>query len=69
MSGLDVQILPVLDKKEAVMELKKKMLNKWKLKYSCSEKATSIQDINTDYRGWKKNGEEDRSTFAVMNQL
>ena len=31
MSGLDVQILPVLDKKEAVMELKKEMLNKWKL--------------------------------------
>ena len=28
MSGLDVQTLPVLNKKEAVMELKKKMLNK-----------------------------------------
>ena len=30
------------------MELKKEMLNKWKLKYSCSEKTTSIQDIYTE---------------------
>ena len=70
MSGLDVQILPVLfDKKEAVMELKKEMLNKWKLKYSCSEKTTSIQDIYTEVGKRNCHGEEDRGTFAVMNQL
>ena len=62
MSGLDVQILPVLDKKEAVMELKKEMLNKWKLKYSCLEKTTSIQDIYTEVRKRNCHGEEDRGT-------
>ena len=60
MSGFDVQILPVLDKKEAVMELKKEMLNKWKLEYPCSEKTTSIQDIYTKVGKRNCHGEEDR---------
>ena len=65
MSGLDVQILPVLDKKEAVMELKRKMLNKWKLKYSCSKKTTSIQDIYTEVGKRNCHGEEDSNDSAV----
>ena len=69
MSGLDVQTLYVLDNKEAVMESKKEMLNKWKLKYSCSEKTTSIQDIYTGVGKRNCHGAEDRGTFAVMNQL
>ena len=51
------------------MELKKEMLNKWKLKYSCSEKTTSIQDIYTEVGKRNCHGEEDRGTFAVMNHL
>ena len=51
------------------MELKKEMLNKWKLKYSCSEKTTSVQDIYTEFGKRNCHGEEDRGTFAVMNQL
>ena len=45
------------------------MTNKWKLKYSCSEKPTSIRDIYIEVGKRNCNGEEDRGTFAVMNQL
>ena len=45
------------------------MLNKWKLKYSCSEKTTGIQAIYTEVGKRNCYGVEDRGTFAVMNQL
>ena len=51
------------------MELKREILNKWKLKYSCSEKSTNIQDIYIEIGKRNCHGEEDRGTFAVMNQL
>ena len=69
MSAPDVPIVPVLDKREAITKIKKQMTNKWKLKYSCSDKTTKIQDIYTEVGKRNCHGEEDRGTFAVMNQL
>ena len=62
-------VSPVLDKTEVITELKKEMTNKWKLKHSCSEKPTSIWDIYIEVGKRNCHGEEDRGTFAVMNQL
>ena len=58
MSAPDVPILPVLDKREVITEIKKQMTNKWKLKY-----------LSTEIGKRNCHGEEDRGTFAVMNQL
>ena len=69
MSAPDVPIVPVLDKREAITGIKKQITNKWKLKYSCSDKTTKIQDIYTEVGKRNCHGEEDRGTFAVMNQL
>ena len=69
MSAPDVPIVPVLDKRQAISEIKKQMANKWKLKYSCSEMTTKIQDIYIEVGKRNCHREEDRGTFAVMNQL
>ena len=45
MSKPDVIVEPIFDKREAVTEIKKQMITKWNLKLSCSETASSIQDV------------------------
>ena len=69
MSAPDIQVTPVLDKTEAITEIKKQMTNKWKLKYACSEKTSYIQDIYSEVGKRNCHGEEDRGTFAIVNQL
>ena len=69
MSAPDIPILPILDKKEAVSELKKQMAEKWQRKYTCSEHSSHIQEIFTEVGKRNCYGEKDRGTFSVLNQL
>ena len=69
MSAPDIPILPILDKKEAVSELKKQMAEKWQRKYTCSEHSNHIQEIFTEVGKRNCYGEKDRGTFSVLNQL
>ena len=68
-SAPDIPILPILDKKEAVSELKKQMAEKWHRKYTCSEHSSHIQEIFTELGKRNCYGEKDRGTFSVLNQL
>ena len=69
MSKPDVTVEPIFDKKEAVTEIKKQMINKWNLKFSCSETASSIQDVFTEVGKRSCYGEWDRPTISALNQL
>ena len=69
MSAPDIPIVPILDKKEAVSELKKQMAEKWQRKYTCSEHSSHIQEIFTEVGKRNCYGEKDRGTFSVLNQL
>ena len=67
MSKLDVTVEPIFDKKEAVTEIKKQMITKWNLKFSCSETASNIQDVFSEVG--KRSCERDRPTFSALNRL
>ena len=69
LSAPDIPILPIFDKKDAVSELKKQMSEKWQRKYTCSEHNSHIQEIFTEVGKQNCNGEKDRGTFSVLNQL
>ena len=69
MSKPDVTVEPIFDKKEAVTEIKKQMITKWNLKFSCLETASSIQDVFTEVGKRSCYGEWDRPTFSALNQL
>ena len=69
LSAPDIPILPILDKKEAVSELKKQMAEKWQRKFTCSENSSHIQEIFTEVGKRNCYGEKDRGTFSVLNQL
>ena len=69
MSKPDVTVEPIFDKKEAVTEIKKQMITKWNLKFSCFETASSIQDVFSAVGKRSCYGEWDRPTFSALNQL
>ena len=69
MMSMDCSIPIVMDKKEAVREIKTSVLEKWNRKYSLSEKVDHIQEIYTKVGVRNCYGEKDRHTFSVINQL
>ena len=69
MMSMDCSIPIVMDKKEAVREIKTSVLEKWNRKYSLSEKVDHIQEIYTEVGVRNCYGEKDRHTFSVINQL
>ena len=59
----------VMDKKEAVSEIKKQIREHWNRKYQLSEKVKQIQDTNLEDGNRNCFREEDRQNFSVLNQL
>ncbi|MCW4261357.1 MAG: reverse transcriptase domain-containing protein [Candidatus Thiodiazotropha endolucinida] len=59
----------VMDKREAVSEMKKQVNVKWQRKYDLSEKVDRVQEIFTEVGKRNCFGEGDRQNFAVVNQL
>ena len=45
MSKPDANVESIFNKKEAVTEIKNQLITKWNLKISCSEAASSIQNM------------------------
>ena len=64
----DLCTLTYFDKKEAVNQ-KAKLITKWNLKFSCSETASSIQDVFSEVGKRSYYGEQDRPAFSALNQL
>ena len=60
---------PVLDKREAITEVKKNLGKKWKLKVMMSEKMDRIQEVFNEAGNRNCFGKKDRMTFAALNQL
>ena len=69
MSKSDITVEPIFDKKEAVTEIKKQMITKWNLKFSCSETASNIQDVFSEFGKRSCYGERDRPTFSALDEL
>ena len=69
MSKPGVTVEAIFDKKEVVTEIKKQMINKWNLKFFCSETASSIQDVFSEVGKRSCYGKRDRPTFSALNQL
>ena len=59
----------VMDKKEAVSEIKKQMKEKWQRKYVLSEKTETIQEVFIEVGKRNCFGEGDRRSFSILNQL
>ena len=70
MMPMDCSIPIIMDKKDAVREIKTSILDKWNRKYSLSEKVNHIQEIYLQV-GVKKKwlGENYRHIFSTINQL
>lgn len=69
MKDPDCQVPVILDKKEAVREMKKHMKEKWSRKYKFSEKVEQVQEVFADVGSRCCYGEGDRQTFSALNQL
>ena len=59
----------MMDKKEAVAEIKRNLKDKWKRKFDLSDKAGRVQEVFTDVGKRNCFGEEDRHNFSMLNQL
>ena len=70
MVGADTEDFPVMmDKKEAVAEIKRNLKDKWKRKFELSDKACRVQEVFTEVGKRNCIGEEDRHNFSMLNQL
>ena len=70
MVGADTEDFPVMmDKKEAVAEIKRNLKDKWKRKSELSDKACRVQEVFTDVGKRNCIGEEDMHNFSMINQL
>ena len=69
MSKPDITVEPIFHKNEAVTEIKKQMITKWKLKVSCFETASSMQDVFSEIGKRSCYGERDRPSFSALNEL
>ena len=59
----------MMNKKEAVAEIKRILKDKWKRKFDLSDEAGRAQEVCTDVGKRNCFGEEDRHNFSMLNQL
>ena len=68
--GADIEDFPIMmDKKEAVAEIKGNLKNKWKRKFDLFDKAARVQEVFMGVAKWNFYGEEDRCIFSMLNQM
>ena len=68
--GADIEDFPIMmDKKEAVAEIKRNLKDKGKRKFILSDKAGRVQEVFTDVGKGNCYGEEDRHNFSTLNQM
>ena len=69
MSGSDVNVPPVWDKREAFQEMKNKTVEKWNKIFACAENESFIREVFSEVGKKRCGGEKDRMTFSHLNHL
>ena len=69
MSGSDMKVLPVWDKREAFQEMTKKTVDKWNNRFTCQENETFIPEVFSEVGKRICWGEKDITTSSHLNQL
>ena len=69
MSGSDVKVPLVWDKREAFQEMKNKTVEKWNKRFACAENESFIHEVFSEVGKRRCWGEKDRMTFSHFNQL
>ena len=69
MSGSDVKVPPVWDKREAFQEMKNKTVEKWNNRFACAENESFIHEVFAEVGKRRCWGERDIRTFSHLNQL
>ena len=69
MNKPDITVEAIFHKNEAVSEIKKQMITKWKLKFSCFETASSMQYVFSEIGKRSCYGERERPSFSALNEL
>ena len=73
MVGADIEDFPIMmDKKEAVVEIKRNLMDKWKKKIELTENADQIQEVFSEVEKrncliWRRR--QVRHNFSMLNQL